>query len=161
MPTRVPEPQLAAWRALLRAHAAVVTRVEEALAAADLPPLGWYDVLWAVRESPQRRARLGELAAKLTISRGGMTKLVDRLEQAGLLRREPAPDDRRGSYAVLTAAGETMLERMWPAYSAVLAEALGPMRTSEAHDVRRLLREIERRATPAQRAVPNPRRRAS
>src|SRR5438067_7107497 len=114
MTVRVPEPQLAAWRALLGAHAAVVTRVEQALADAGLPPLAWYDVLWAVRESPQRRGRLGELAAKLTISRGGMTKLADRLEEAGLLKREPAPDDRRGSYAVLTAAGETMLKRMWP-----------------------------------------------
>src|SRR6059036_1148120 len=100
MVTRLPEPQLSAWRALLGAHAAVVTRVEQALAAAGLPPLAWYDVLWAVRESPQRRARLGELAAKLTISRGGMTKLVDRLEQAGHLKRKPAPNDRRGAYAV-------------------------------------------------------------
>jgi DNA-binding MarR family transcriptional regulator len=144
---RIPEPQLAAWRALLGAHAAVVTLAEQALSEAGLPPLSWYDVLWAVRESPQRRARLGELAARLTISRGGMTKLVDRLEDAGLLRREPAPDDRRGSYAVLTAAGERMLRRMWPTYAAVLAETISPLRASEAKTIRRLLREIERRAS--------------
>src|SRR5437899_8133130 len=114
MTAPVPEPQLAAWRALLAAHAAVVTRVEQALTAAGLPPLAWYDVLWAVRESPRRRARLGELAAKLTISRGGMTKLVDRLEQAGLVRREPTPNDRRGAYAVLTAAGEPSPKRTAP-----------------------------------------------
>jgi DNA-binding MarR family transcriptional regulator len=159
MASRVPEAQLAAWRALLAAHATVVTRVEQALAAADLPPLAWYDVLWAVRESPQRRARLGELAAKLTISRGGMTKLVDRLEQAGLLRREPTPDDRRGSYAVLTAAGEMTLKRMWPTYAGVLAEVVGPLRASEANTLRRLLREIEARGTapPAQAAPPHER----
>ena len=148
MATRVPQRQLAAWRALLGAHAAVVTRVEQELAAAGLPPLAWYDLLWAIRESPQRRARLGELAAQLTISRGGMTKLVDRLEDAGLVRREPAPDDRRGSYAVLTAAGARMLKRMWPTYSAVLAEAVGPLRASDAETARRVLREIEARATP-------------
>src|SRR2546427_3247869 len=147
MGTRVPEPQLSAWRALLGAHAAVVTRVEQALAAAGLPPLAWYDVLWAVRESPQRRTRLGALAANLTISRGGMTKLVDRLEQAGLLRREPTPDDRRGAYAVLTAAGEATLKRMWPTDSAVLAEGVGPLRASEANTLRRLLRGIESRGT--------------
>src|SRR5437868_167494 len=143
MAARVPEPQLAAWRALLGAHAAVVARAEHALATAGLPPLAWYDVLWAVRESPHRRARLGELAATLTISRGGMTKFVDRLERAGLLKREPAPDDRRGYYAVLTTTGETMLKRMWPTYSAVLAESLGPLRASEANTLRGLLREIE------------------
>ena len=156
MVTRVPEPQLSAWRALLGAHAAVVTRVEHALAAAGLPPLAWYDVLWAVRESPQRRARLGELAARLTISRGGMTKLVDRLEQGGLLRREPTPNDRRGAYAVLTAAGEATLKRMWPTYSAVLAEVVGPLRAAEANTLRRLLREVEARATapPREAALP-------
>src|SRR2546428_7912258 len=98
MAARVPEPQLSAWRALLAAHTAVVTRVEQALTAAGLPPLAWYDVLWAVRESPQRRARLGALAANLTISRGGMTKLGDRLQQAGPLRPETTPADRRGAY---------------------------------------------------------------
>ena len=153
--TRISEPQLAAWRALLEAQAAVVAAVEQALAAADLPPLSWYDVLWAVRESPQRRVRLSELAARLTISRGGMTKLVDRLEQAGLLRREPSPDDRRGSYAVLTRTGAAMLKRMWPAYSAVLAETIGPLRETEAATVQRVLRAIEERATqPRAHATP-------
>ena len=141
---------------MLGAHAAVITQVEQALAAAGLPPLAWYDVLWAVRESPQRRARLGELAARLTISRGGMTKLVDRLEQAGLLRREPTPNDRRGAYAVLTAAGEATLKRMWPTYSAVLAEVVGPLRAAEANTLRRLLREIEARGTAPPTQAPRP-----
>ena len=146
MAARVPEPQLGAWRALLGAHAAVVSRAEHALSAAGLPPLTWYDVLWAVHESPQRRARLGELAARLTISRGGMTKLVDRLEETGLLTRERSADDRRGAYAVLTAAGEAMLRRMWPTYSAVLAETIGPLSKTEAATVHRVLRAVAARA---------------
>ena len=89
-----------------------------------LPPLTWYDVLWAVRRAPRRRARMADLAEGLTISRGGMTKLVDRLEAAGLLRREPAEEDKRGFYAVLTAAGDAMLRRMWPVYSRVLRERI-------------------------------------
>ena len=149
MVKRVAEPQLGAWRALLAAHATVVTRAERALAAAGLPPLAWYDVLWAVRESPKRRARLGELADRLTISRGGATKLVDRLEEAGLLRREPAPGDRRGSYAVLTEAGEVMLRRMWPTYAAVLADAVGHLRATDATRLADLLRTIETGASAA------------
>jgi len=165
MSARFREPQLGAWRALLAAHAAVITRAEQALAEAGLPPLTWYDVLWNVHESPQRRARLGELAAKLTISRGGMTKLVDRLEEAGLLRREPSPQDRRGSYAVLTPAGEWMLKRMWPPYAAVLADTIGPLKASEAETLRRLLRQIEARAAPApeprsEREPPGPQRKS-
>ena len=122
MSPRVPEPHLSAWRAVLNSHASVVARVERALAEADLPPLAWYDVLWAVRRAPGRRVRMAELANRLTLSRGGLTKLADRLEAAGLLRREPAQDDGRGLYAVLTQAGEEMLRRMWPVYSRVLRQ---------------------------------------
>jgi DNA-binding MarR family transcriptional regulator len=122
MSARVPEPYLSAWRAVLNAHASVVARVEEALAKAQLPPVAWYDVLWALRRAPGRRVRMAELADHLTLSRGGLTKLADRLEAAGLLRREPATDDRRGLYAVLTETGEEMLRRMWPVYSRVLRE---------------------------------------
>ena len=122
MSRRVPEPHLSAWRGVLNAHASIVARVEEALAEANLPPLSWYDVLWALRRAPGRRARMAELADNLTLSRGGLTKLADRLEAAGLLRREPADDDGRGLYAVLTEAGEEMLRRMWPVYSRVLRE---------------------------------------
>jgi DNA-binding MarR family transcriptional regulator len=122
MSPRVPEPHLSAWRALLNAHAAVIARVEAALAEAELPPLAWYDVLWAVRRAPGKQVRMAELAEGLTLSRGGITKLVDRLESAGLLRRERAEDDGRGYYAVLTDEGEQMLRRMWPVYAGVLRE---------------------------------------
>jgi DNA-binding MarR family transcriptional regulator len=88
-----------------------------------------------------------------------MTKLVDRLEEAGLLRREPSPEDRRGSYAVLTAAGEAMLKRMWPAYAAVLADTIGPFEASEAEALRRLLQKIEARAAPSDRAAGGQKRR--
>jgi DNA-binding MarR family transcriptional regulator len=119
----VSEPQLSAWRAVLNAHAALVTRIEAELAASNLPPLAWYDVLWAVRRAPGRRLRMAELADSLTLSRGGLTKLADRLERDGLLVREPAEDDGRGSYAAITAAGTAMLRRMWTVYSRVLREA--------------------------------------
>ena len=122
MSPRVPEPHLSAWRALLNAHAAVIARVEEALASAGLPPLAWYDVLWAVRRAPGKQVRMAELAEGLTLSRGGITKLVDRLASAGLLRRKRAEDDGRGFYAVLTEEGEQMLRRMWPVYARVLRE---------------------------------------
>jgi DNA-binding MarR family transcriptional regulator len=121
---RISQAHLDAWRGVLNAHAAVVERVERALADADLPPLAWYDVLWAVRRAPGRRARMAELAEGLTVSRGGLTKLADRLEGAGLLRREAAGDDGRGVYAVITGAGEQMLRRMWDVYSRELRETL-------------------------------------
>ena len=127
----IPERHLDAWRGVLNAHASVVADVGAALAAAELPPLAWYDVLWAIRRAPARRMRMAELAASLTISRGGLTKVADRLESAGLMRREPAADDGRGLYAALTAEGDTMLRRMWPVYARALRETFVSAITSE------------------------------
>ena len=67
---------------------------------------------------------MADLADGLTLSRGGVTKLVDRLESAGLLRRRRAEDDGRGFYAVLTGEGEEMLRKMWAVYGRVLRDTL-------------------------------------
>ena len=122
MTREIPEGHLDLWRSLLNAHAAVTELVEKALRNADLPPLAWYDVLWALRRAPGRRLRMGELAHSVTLSRGGLTKLVDRIEAAGLLRRKACATDRRGYEAVLTTDGAAMLRRMWPVYERVLVK---------------------------------------
>jgi DNA-binding MarR family transcriptional regulator len=69
---------------------------------------------------------MGALAEEVTLSRTGLTRLVDRIEREGLLRREAAPEDRRGSYVVLTREGAAMLRRMWPVYERVLEESFAP-----------------------------------
>ena len=66
---------------------------------------------------------MGELAQAVTLSRRGLTKLVDRIEAAGFLRREACATDRRGYDAVLTADGHALLRRMWPVYARALQES--------------------------------------
>jgi DNA-binding MarR family transcriptional regulator len=114
---RVHERDLATWRAFLAAHARVVGDIEAELRDEGLPPLRWYDVLWPLYRAPDRRLRMGQLADEVVLSRTGLVRLVDRIETAGLLRREPVPGDGRGAYAVLTDEGAQMLRRMWPAYA--------------------------------------------
>lgn len=111
------EESLVAWRALLNAHAAVTARIERDMAAAGALPLGWYDVLVALAEAPHQRLRMHELADAVVLSRSGLSRLVDRLEAAGLLIRERSTTDRRGAYAVLTAQGLTRQRASWPAYA--------------------------------------------
>jgi DNA-binding MarR family transcriptional regulator len=118
----VEESRLACWRAFLNAHRRVIGRIERDLQAEGLPPLVWYDVLWALYSAPQRRVRISELADHVVLSRTGMVRLVDRIEAAGLLRREPVPEDRRGAYAVVTDEGVEMLRRMWPLYARGIQE---------------------------------------
>lgn len=117
MTERLDERQLAAWRAFLNAHAAVIDRIEREMATAGVLPLGLYDVLVPLSEAPNHRLRLHELASRVVLSRSTLTRMVDRLEAAGLLARERVATDRRGAYAVLTEAGAQALREAWPVYA--------------------------------------------
>jgi DNA-binding MarR family transcriptional regulator len=133
----LPPAHLDAWRGVLNAHATVTREVERRLAAAELPSLSWYDVLWALRRAPGHSLRMLELArAVVTISPSGLTRLVDRIEAEGLLVRQPCATDRRGYEAALTPQGTAMLRKMWPVYAGVLEEYLVPgLDESEARAV--------------------------
>ena len=124
-----------AWRALIAAHAAAIERIERELWEAGLPPLGWYDVLLELWRARGGRLRMHELARAVVLSRSGLTRLVDRLEKAGLLRREPDPEDGRGSFAVLTEEGARMREKMWPVYAEGIAKHFGAHISDEEAEV--------------------------
>lgn len=140
------EQRLDAWRAVLNTHARVVGRVEAAFAAAALPPLAWYDVLWALQRAPGKRLRLSELAEHLTVSRGGASKLVDRLAAQRLLTREACESDARGRFAVITPAGTELLRRMWPVYRSVLDESFA-LDEAEATAIASALRSLSDEST--------------
>jgi DNA-binding MarR family transcriptional regulator len=109
---------LQTWKAFLNAHDRITRQINADLAARDLPDLTWYDALWALRTGEGGRRRMGELGEAVVLSRTAIVRLVDRLEAAGLARREPVPEDRRGAYVVITPEGKAVLKRMWPVYSA-------------------------------------------
>ena len=107
-PVRVAPERLDAWRAFLRAHAAVVGALETELDAERDLPLPWYDVLVSLSDAGGR-LRMQELADRVLFSRSGLTRLVDRMAAAGLVSRERCEDDRRGTFAVLTPGGMARL----------------------------------------------------
>ena len=126
-----------AWGTLTRTHAAITGRLQEALAAADFPPLPWYEVLATVADAPEQRMKMGDLAEALVITRGGLTKLVDRLVKAGLLERTFCETDRRVSYATLCPAGADLLEEMRPIVVAELKVAFAAKLSAAEADVLR------------------------
>jgi DNA-binding MarR family transcriptional regulator len=126
-----------AWGSLARTHAAISQRLGEALAQGDFPPLPWYEVLASVAEAPEQRMRMGDLAEALVITRGGLTKLVDRLVKAGLLERTFNETDRRVSYATLLPAGMNLLVEMRPVIVAELDAAFSAnLSVAEANELR-------------------------
>ncbi len=112
------ERELAAWRGMLRVHAELVKALDAELNRELKLPLSSYEVLIYLRTAPQKRLRMAELSDRTLLSRSGTTRLVDRLERGGLLRRDICSDDARGCFAVLTDAGEEMLKRARPVHLA-------------------------------------------
>ena len=106
---------------------ALLERIERALAQAGLPPLAWYDVLWELEKAPERKLRMHDLAERVVLSRSNLTRLADRVENAGLLAREACPNDRRGNFCVITDAGRAMRKKMWPIYRDQIALLLSDL----------------------------------
>lgn len=131
MKSELDSPRNLAWRVFLTAHVTLVELIERDLALSGLPPLGWYDVLYALEENSDHRLRMHELARAVLISRSNITRLVDRLEAEGLLRREPCPRDRRGAFAVITKEGLAMRQKMWTVYSLGIAQYFGSYLSDE------------------------------
>jgi DNA-binding MarR family transcriptional regulator len=109
------EDPIEAWAALLRTHAAVVPKLERALARTGLP-LTWYDVLLVTNAASGRRLRMTELGQRAVVSRERVSRVVTELETAGLIAREPNPDDRRSSFAAITPEGRRRLREAAPVY---------------------------------------------
>jgi DNA-binding MarR family transcriptional regulator len=114
MPARPDPAQLSAWRLLLEAHATVTELLEHELVTERGLPLTRYDVLLNLAEAPEGRLRMQELSASVLLSKSGLSRLVDRMVEAGLVRRERCEDDRRGWFAVLTDQGRSALRRAAP-----------------------------------------------
>jgi DNA-binding MarR family transcriptional regulator len=134
--------RLAAWGALLRVHAAVVPRLERELAAVGMP-LSWYDVLLELNSAPDRRLRMSELGARAVLSRERVSRVVDELQRAGLVRRERNPDDGRSLLAVVTDAGRDRLRAAAPTYLAGVERLFGAhLRASEARTVAAALSRV-------------------
>src|SRR5436305_12544159 len=108
--------RLAAWRALLASHAALIGRLGEELQEEKGLPLPWYEVLLWLGQAPDGRMRMGELADSLLLTPSGVTRLVDRMESDGLVARQRCPSDRRGWHAVITPAGRARLRAAAPVH---------------------------------------------
>ncbi len=106
----------AAWESMLRAVFSLIRTFERELQEAEDLPLAWYDVLLQLDESPEGRLRMQALADSVVLSRSGLTRLIDRMEKAGLVQREPSTEDRRGHYALLTEEGRAVLLRARPVH---------------------------------------------
>jgi len=125
MPKEPSDAVVTAWIALNRAQQAALLTVERAFREARLPASAWYDMLWELEKVGAAGLRPFELERRRLIAQSNVSRLIDRLADAGYVERVPCEEDARGQRVVITPAGREMRKRMWPVYARAISEAVG------------------------------------
>ncbi|SDT47638.1 MarR family winged helix-turn-helix transcriptional regulator [Microlunatus soli] len=120
-----------AWASLLRVHATLVPQLDQVLLAEHGIPLTWYDVLLELNADPEGRLTMTELGRSAVVSRSRVSRVVDELSRAGLVRRTPNPADRRSSLATITPRGRRKLTEAEPTYVAEIRRRFTGQLTAE------------------------------
>jgi DNA-binding MarR family transcriptional regulator len=111
-----------AWGGFLGTHARMNRMIEEDLLSHSQITHVEFEVLLRLSWNKNHRVRIQDLAAESVITRSGVSRVVERLEKAGLVTREEASEDRRGAYAVLTEKGLTRFQQAITAHVAFVRE---------------------------------------
>lgn len=131
-----------AWARLARAQTKLLESIEGDLKDAGLPALGWYDALLELGRSSEGM-RPADLENQLLLAQHNVSRLLARLETAGLVRRTPDKADGRAHIVSLTAAGRTMQKKMWPVYAAAIERVVGKkLNEAEAQTLAALLGKL-------------------
>lgn len=127
------------WVTLARAFDAVHQQ-----AIADARDAGLSIGEFAVLELLYHRGQtlLGEIQKRILVSSGGITFLVDKLTEKGLVERRNCPDDRRARYAALTREGTRLMRRIFPKHARRITDALRGLDLSQQREATRLLKQL-------------------
>jgi len=101
----------------MQGQALIADAVSERLEAEAGIPLAWHEVLARLADAPDGHMRMQELADSIWLSKSGLTRLCDRIEEAGYLSRASCPTDRRGTFAVITDSGRAKVHEAAPIFS--------------------------------------------
>lgn len=107
--------EASAWWAVLRSSTLVLRELGNDMQGDGLA-LEWFDVLINVSGYPEEVMPLSSLADNVVLSRSGLTRLLDRMEAAGLVERRLSKTDRRRFDVALTTAGRQEFDRVWPGH---------------------------------------------
>ena len=111
-----------AWIGFVKSQQSVLDKVDKDFKASGFPLLSWYDLLLELEKSKGGRLRQKELGELILLSKYNVSRLLDRLEKQGLIKREPCEEDTRGVFAVITPKGKKLRNKMWPVYYGSIKE---------------------------------------
>ena len=125
-----------AWISLIRVQQVLLTKVERSLKAANLPPLSWYDVLLELSRDSDAGLRQYEIGDRVLLNKHNLSRLIDRLEQEGLLKRQICETDGRGNVIKITKKGMQLKSEMWRVYAKAIQELMGePLTVSQTRSL--------------------------
>ena len=101
--------QTGLWQSYLAVHRRITEQLADEMLAEHQLPLEWFDVLVHLADLPGMRARQKELRDRMLLSESGVSRLLGRMEKAGVITRSTAGDDRRGMEITVTEAGRAAL----------------------------------------------------
>lgn len=126
------------WESLFRAQVSLLRRFREKFRGSELS-LGEYDVLYNLSRFPGRRLRLRELNQNILLTQPSLSRLVERMEQRGLVSRERDAEDGRGTVVVMTDAGAAEQRRVGREHAEAIARYVGgALEPAELRELRRL-----------------------
>jgi len=131
-----------AWIRLVRARHKVVSAVEADGKSAGVLPMEQYDVLWELERAPEGR-RPYELEQRLLFAQYNLSRLIDRMVEAGLVRKASCPEDKRGRVLHITEAGRKARKATWPSYAKAINRHVGAkLSEAEAEKLAALLGKL-------------------
>lgn len=131
MPCLPDQATIRVWARLLRTQSQLLRSVKGALDAAGQPPLAWYDVLLELHRDRDSGLRQFEIGERVLLPKHNLSRLIDRLQREGLVRRQSCPEDGRGNVVRITDAGEALLRKMWPVYGGAIQDRFGSRLTAD------------------------------
>lgn len=138
--------QIEAWRSLVRAHAAATKALGAAIGGHDLDA-SEYDVLFTLSGGPPEGLRPTELSERGLLTKSGVTRLLDRLDERGLIERRACLSDARGQLIGLTPAGRRLLRRATPGLLRAMARIFAPLSAAEIAALRASTDHVKEAAT--------------
>ena len=114
-----------AWARLVKAQRAALAAVEGTLKDAGQPPLAWYDALLELEKAGERGLRPFELERAMLLEQYNLSRLLTRMEGAGLIERAVCPEDGRGQVVRISEKGKALRREMWPVYARAIESAVG------------------------------------
>ncbi|HUC06150.1 MAG TPA: MarR family transcriptional regulator [Acidimicrobiales bacterium] len=143
IPGQIADDRLELMGLLVRTHRRLTDQLGRELEASVGIPLVWFDVLINVGGAPEGRLTMSKLSSDVALTTGGVTRLVDRMEEAGLVVRTSCPNDRRSVHVVLTPDGQDTLHRAITEHiEGIDRHLVGPLTDGDRSQLRRLLTKL-------------------